>query len=517
MLVLPVSSNHRSMDSGGATTQLQSELLLERGRARTAAGIAMRPAAKPDRSRPSTTRQLLMGLPLVTLVIVGTALGQTQLVLAASLGTLALAVLSPASGLVALAFLAPTKPILLLPAPGFTVFLVFAVVVGYIFRLPVDRPRLTVGKSALLVLLIGVYAVAQQSPGITTGFAEPEAYAAGYLLFQFSASIGTVFAVALVLQRRSPTAVMIALLTSSLLVAGLAIVTFDDPAPLDVLARVMPEPDNGARAAGSFGNPNYFGFFIANAMVLSLALLRFTRDGRIRIALFAAVAVLGVGLAMSLSRGGVVALVAGIVSLAFLHRFRTGILALALIAFAALVAYPLFVEFRLAVLTGDTGSSVHGIMAHSDAGRLSAVMSGPSIWVTSPIFGVGFGRYQFANAEILGNGGGQVAHNWYMTVLAEQGLIGIMLWGLLLIAVAVALYRRPTVPRTVGLAVFATVLAGFMFLSPPTAYQSSALAAFVIAAALVADWSAWSAEKGSSLPATSVGARRLSSTRLSGP
>ena len=438
--------------------------------------------------RSSDARMFFIAVPMPLLVIAGTALGVPVITLAGVLGTLAVALVSPAIGLVALALLAPTKPLLILPAPGFMFFLVAALFVGYLFRLPIDRPRLSIGPIVLLALGIGLYTFVQQAPDMASGFAGREAYAVGYKVFQFAAAIGAVLVGALILQGRSPYPVMAALITGALFVAVLAMASFDVREPTGVLANLLPEPDEGARATGTFGNPNYFGFFIATAMVLSIGLLQIVRVPGMRLLLMGAVAVLGFSLALSLSRGALTAFMVGVLTLAFLRSRRTGLIATAITAATVLLAYPLFVEFRLTMLTGAAEEATAGIMANSDAGRLGAVLTGPIIWLTSPIFGIGFGRFLFASGEVLATDG-TVAHNWYMTVLAEQGVVGITLWVLLLLAVVAAMRKRPVAPRTVGLALLASTAAGFLFLQPPTAFQSAALPAIGLAAALVAAWS----------------------------
>ena len=108
-----------------------------------------------------------------------------------------------------------------------------------------------------------------------------------------------------------------------------------------------------------------------------------------------------------------------------------GLIAVAIVAATVLLAYPLFVEFRLTTVSRlrrlHRRRSPWPIAMPAASGLCSR---GPIIWLTSPIFGVGFGRYVFASGEFGVRGG--VAHNWYMTVLAEQGVVGIALWVLLL-------------------------------------------------------------------------------------
>ena len=127
-------------------------------------------------------------------------------------------------------------------------------------------------------------------------------------------------------------------------------------------------------------------------------------------------------------------------------------------------------------------------LAQSDRERGEAVFAGPRIWATAPLFGVGFGHYSFESARFSGNQFARASHNWYLNVLAEQGLVGIVLWLLLLAAVARELLRRSWEPRIIGLGGLLAFALGSMFLEPPTAYQAVALSILVITAACVGRW-----------------------------
>ena len=107
---------------------------------------------------------------------------------------------------------------------------------------------------------------------------------------------------------------------------------------------------------------------------------------------------------------------------------------------------------------------------------------------TSPIFGIGFGQYKYFSGLVTNQGAGLVAHNWYGTVLAEQGLLGIVIWLLMLVTVAMWLRSRPARPRSIGFAMFGAVIVGCLFLEPPTSFQTSVLPTIVLVASLVGDW-----------------------------
>src|SRR5438128_99028 len=90
--------------------------------------------------RPDAEASLLASV-LVIGMVAGMAIGIGPVVVASSFATLAVAVAAPYVGLIVLAFMAPLVAPPVLPTPGFMVILVGAIVLGCIYRLPIDRPR----------------------------------------------------------------------------------------------------------------------------------------------------------------------------------------------------------------------------------------------------------------------------------------------------------------------------------------------------------------------------------------
>jgi O-antigen ligase len=120
------------------------------------------------------------------------------------------------------------------------------------------------------------------------------------------------------------------------------------------------------------------------------------------------------------------------------------------------------------------------VLANSDAGRLERVLAGPQLFLSSPIFGVGLGGYHAIT--------GDASHDWYMTVLAEEGLVGAALWVLMLLAYALGMRRREMTPRSIGFACLAVLAVGSLFTDPPHEDQSSLTTATILTAAYVAEW-----------------------------
>jgi O-antigen ligase len=258
----------------------------------------------------------------------------------------------------------------------------------------------------------------------------------------------------------------------------------------EYFANLITESDVETRARGPFGNPNAFGQFLAYGCTLAAAWFVTTHSARLRWGLLAITGVLAYALWLSLSRGAAATLLAGLVALAFTRGRAAGMAAAAVALLLVVVGYPLLVEQRLTVEAGTTAG-----LSSSDAARLGALLAAPAILAMSPVFGVGFGQYRYAHALLTDQPDGLFAHNWYATVLAEQGFLGLFLWLGLIIAIGLALWRRPADPRTFGGAMLCAFAVGCLFLQPPTSFRISIIPAIVVTAALVAAWDRQSAPR----------------------
>ncbi len=428
----------------------------------------------------------LAGLAIAGLIVVGMVLDSRLLLLGGTFVALAGGVVYPPLAMIVLATMGPLRMPLVLPAPGFNVALAGAALVGCLYRLPVDRTRIRVSPALVALGAFVIYAFLQQLPQLLSGYDTVEAHDIGYLFYQLGAGFGTVLVAGFVLRGRSPYPVFAALLLSATFAAALAALTTDGAG--GALRNLIPPSDIGSRTTGPFGNPNNFGQLLAYGIVLATSWFSITRSPVVRWGLIAISVVLAYGLVLSLSRGAAATCFVGLVALAFGHSRRAGLAVAVAGVLLVAVGYPLFVQFRLAIDVGSTSASALAGLAESDAGRLGAVLAGPALFATSPVFGIGFGQYKYMSALVSDSGAGLVAHNWYGTVLAEQGIIGIVLWALLLIAVASWLRTRPVRPRTAGFAMFAAAIVGCMFLEPPTQFQTGIIPAVTLTAALVANW-----------------------------
>jgi len=405
-----------------------------------------------------------------------------------AIAVLGAAVVAPGVGLATLAFLAPLKEPLVVPPPGFNFALVGAIVLGCVFRLPIDRPRLSLNLVLVTFAAFVLYAGLQQLPQMLAGYPGDEDHA-GFLFFQLVSVLGAVVAAAYLLPGRSPYPVVVAALAGAMLAIAIAIATYVDVGLPPIVNLSEFSGLESVRASGPFQNPNYMGLFTATALVTAAGLWPVWPSRGARLALVSVMVVLGAGVALSQSRGAILALLAG---LAVLVLARHRVLAVALIILgvvSAVVIYPAFTEWRLTNLRGEVTGAGYVAWAASDGFRLAATLVGPALFLSSPVFGVGLGQYADLSVVVGGLTSRSSAHNYYMNVLAEQGIVGVTLWIVIILGLLTQLRASTHTPwRTLGFAVLVSVLCAGIFLDPPNSFQTVALPALIITAALVADW-----------------------------
>jgi O-antigen ligase len=196
------------------------------------------------------------------------------------------------------------------------------------------------------------------------------------------------------------------------------------------------------RLSGTIGDPNQLAAMLVVGFVLAVGLFLTARHApfeRLAVACAGGLALLG--LFLTVSRGGLIALAAGvIVAIVIARGYRLPAFAAALVIVAVGVGY--FSYFapqssRDRISNGDGGS-----------GRTDVWTVGWRMVEAHPVHGIGAGNFEFAAPQYLLVAPGllpraqdivetpKVAHNTYLGILAELGVIGL---GLFLILVAACL------------------------------------------------------------------------------
>lgn len=207
------------------------------------------------------------------------------------------------------------------------------------------------------------------------------------------------------------------------------------------------DPEGGiGRAAGLAGTANELASLVVTALIICGGLLLGLRRAPVvRALLVFAAAVFVAALVLSLSRGGLVALGAAMVAAVVVGgRRRVGTAAIVAVVGLSVVGYfavGVSEEARERVTTLGSGT-----------GRTDIWTVGWRMVEAEPLRGVGVGNFQTSSIHYLLEPGAiirddfivdrpQVAHNAYLHLLAETGVVGLALFAGLLLAGALAAWR----------------------------------------------------------------------------
>jgi O-antigen ligase len=184
---------------------------------------------------------------------------------------------------------------------------------------------------------------------------------------------------------------------------------------------------------GIYANPNDLAAITLLVLGLTLAIATVnTQNPRVRRAAIAFVPVTVVILLLTQSRGTFIGLLAGF-GPAILSRVRrrptlAGPVLIVVVLAAVLV--PAAAWHRFQGITKVTSSQTIGEADKygSAAQRLAILENGWHIFMDHPLLGVGIGCYNQANARYAPGLGRRDAHNTYISLGAEMGIPGLLLW-----------------------------------------------------------------------------------------
>ncbi|MFZ5922338.1 MAG: O-antigen ligase family protein [Chloroflexota bacterium] len=202
-------------------------------------------------------------------------------------------------------------------------------------------------------------------------------------------------------------------------------------------ARVNSSSTTGTRLAGPIGDPNFY----AQIMVLLIPLTidRVWNERKLFLKALAGWAffVITLTVIFTYSRGAFLALVAALVFMAIKRppRLPTALLGLA----AALLIFqfvPVNYRDRITTLFDFLPwSQSNGFVDQSIQGRTSENIVAWNMFLDNPILGVGLGNYNAYYEEYSRKLGidprreGRSAHNLYLEIAAERGILGLLLFG----------------------------------------------------------------------------------------
>jgi O-antigen ligase len=235
------------------------------------------------------------------------------------------------------------------------------------------------------------------------------------------------------------------------------------------------------RVNSVFWDPNIYGRYLSLVAVIAMSALLWARERRTLALLTALVAVLWFGLVPTFSQSSFAALLAGLVILAAL---RWSVKWTAIAAVAGVVATMLIVTLA--------GSFSFDRINIDTSGRANLVSGGIHLFAQRPAYGYGSGSFPKAYRQHVETRKApvSVSHTEPITIAAEQGLVGLVLYvALVVVAIwtmATGLLRRPSVARTAVLATFVALLVHTMayagFFEDPITWVLLAAAASLAAA-----------------------------------
>jgi O-antigen ligase len=184
-----------------------------------------------------------------------------------------------------------------------------------------------------------------------------------------------------------------------------------------------------------FSDPNIFGRFLVVVMVLLAVLLLYDRQPREQVAIAGVLAVMWIGLVLSLSRSSMAGLLVGL-ALAAAVRWklsRAVVLAAAVIVIGAAAV-------AISPTTFGFNQSFNGV----SAGRGSVLSGGARLFANRPLQGFGSGSFEIEyHKHNPGSGPLTASHTTPVTIAAEQGIIGELPY-IALVVVALAVLVRGT-------------------------------------------------------------------------
>jgi O-antigen ligase len=198
------------------------------------------------------------------------------------------------------------------------------------------------------------------------------------------------------------------------------------------------------RVNSVFWDPNIYGRFLAIVIVVLAAAMLWNGRRDFALATAALLAILWGGLVLTFSQSSFVALLAGLAVLAALRWDARRMIAVTAVLAALGAVFLLVFQDTLRIQLGSSSG-----LNKATSGRLDLIQGGGELFADRPLWGYGSGS--FARAFRLERKGNQqqavsASHTLPLTVAAEQGLIGLAAYLLLVVTALATLFGRPGWP-----------------------------------------------------------------------
>jgi O-antigen ligase len=225
-----------------------------------------------------------------------------------------------------------------------------------------------------------------------------------------------------------------------------------------------------------FFDPDIFGRYLALVMILIVAVLLYDQRRRVQIGSVLVLAILWAGLVLTLSRSSLGALLLGLAVLAAV-RWKVW----PVVSAAGVVVVVGLIALAISPKTFGLNQGLNG----ASSGRANLVSGGARMFSQRPLYGYGSGAFvvQYRRENKLGPSSLAASHTIPITIAAEQGLIGEIVYLVLVIAAVITLFRgtRSDPVRAAVAAAFLALLLHTMlyadFLEDPVTWTLMAIGA----------------------------------------
>ena len=430
----------------------------------------------------ASVRETWPGLAVGGSLIVSMAFGLDALNRPLAVFALLVAFALPYSGLALVALLVPLHDVELAPI-AFDILLVTTFVAGQLCRVIVERTPVRISIGVILVTGYLLLSALTLVPALTR-YDWNQTSSSIALFLGMAAGFAVAGAAALAFARRDARPILVVLLLSSTLAALVALAAFSIGQTVDMPIRgLISTATWDMRAFGPFFNSNYLGFFVAQSILLALGWSAASR-GAGRIALLGAAVIAGIALVATFSRGSLIGAAFGIIVLAWTHSRRLALTLIGLLVVGVVLLYPLFLEARLDITFGDNSLEAMTDQSRSEQWRLDTIDAGLGLFARQPVFGVGFGSFQFLSPWFVGDSPVTYAHDWWISVIAEQGIVGSVAFAAIAVWLVIAIRRTNHPLRGTALALISGYAISSFFIDSLTSLPISIVAWLTIAAVL---------------------------------
>jgi O-antigen ligase len=216
------------------------------------------------------------------------------------------------------------------------------------------------------------------------------------------------------------------------------------------------------RVSASGQDPNDQALMIALGLPLAAFVQRIKKNALTQSLLFVVLAVSSIAIVLTGSRGGFIAFLVSTSFYVFNWREyskREKLVYLSLITFGAMLAYSLLPDYLFSRILEIPDQIAAADLTH----RVDYWIASLDVFNANTFFGVGAGGIREGLMGVIGIS--PVAHNTYLTLLAELGIFGVSIMLFILIYIFMKIRNLHTLEKNLWLSLFCVLIIGTVALS----------------------------------------------------